>query len=104
MIKEDPVLSNDIKMFSIAIGNDRKQIGVYKKKFRVAFPMFPDKKYEIYGILGRPGTSVLILATKEGKVLTSHKGVPKNLDELLAEIREIHKNQGSKEIGCLIPR
>jgi peroxiredoxin len=92
-IKEDPALSKDIKMLGVAVGNDDKQIAVYKKQFRVSFPVVPDKKLEVFKTLGVPGTPYLIMTNKEGKVLMSHGGVIEDLDQMLKDIREIHKQQ-----------
>jgi hypothetical protein len=80
-------------MLGVAAGNDSKQIGVYKKQFRVSFPVVPDKKYEVYDALGVPGTPYMIVTNKEGKVLMSHGGIIEGLDQTLKEIRELHKQQ-----------
>ncbi|MGD2126122.1 MAG: hypothetical protein PVG99_08590 [Desulfobacteraceae bacterium] len=48
---------------------------------------------EIYNALGKTGTPFMILATNSGKVLMTHGGIIKDLDELLTQIREIHKQQ-----------
>lgn len=78
-------------MFAICVGNEPKHIEVYRNKFRVPFPIFPDRKMDIYKALGRPGTPFMILTETNGKVLMTHKGAVENLDEILAEIREAHK-------------
>ena len=80
-------------MLGVAAGNDSKQIAVYKKQFRVSFPIVPDKKYEVFDALGVPGTPYMIIANKEGKVLMSHGGLIEDLDQMLKEIREIYKQQ-----------
>jgi hypothetical protein len=80
-------------MLGVAGGNDNKQIEVYKKQFRVFFPVVPDKSGEVFKVLGVPGTPYMILTTKEGKVLMNHIGVIEDLDQMLKEIRELHKQQ-----------
>jgi thioredoxin-related protein len=80
-------------MMGVAAGNDTKQIEVYKKQFRISFPVVPDKKYEVFQALGVPGTPYMIMTNKEGKVLMSHGGGIEDLDQMLKEIREIHKQQ-----------
>ena len=87
------MLNKDIKMMGVAAGNDNKQINVYKKQFRVSFPVVPDQKLEIVKLLGVPGTPYIIMIDKEGKVLMSHGGMIEDLDQMLKEIREIHKQQ-----------
>ena len=93
MIQDDPALNKDVKMIGIASGNDPKQIGVYKKQFRVAFPISADKEFAIFHLLGSPKTPFMIIATTQGKVLLTHGGIIDDLDGLLKEIRELHKNQ-----------
>ena len=80
-------------MFAVSAGNDEKQIGVYKKKFRVFFPVLPDRKLEVYKGLEVPGTPYLLVVNKEGKVLLSHGGVLEDMDPMLKEIREFNKQQ-----------
>ena len=80
-------------MMGIAVGNDAKQIGVYKKQFRVAYPVLPDKEFKILEVLGYPATPFMYLATPQGKILLTHGGSIGDLDAFLKEIRELHKNQ-----------
>ena len=47
VIKEDKNLSKDIKMIGIALGVQPKDLEVYKKTFKVEFPLFADPKKEI---------------------------------------------------------
>jgi len=91
VIEEDPVLKKDIKIMAIAIGNNAKQAGMYKKKFRVPFPMLTDEKGEIWEALGKPGTPTMVLCTPNGKVLGVHQGFIEDLDGFLGEIRDLHK-------------
>jgi hypothetical protein len=90
-IKEDPALSKEVKMLAASAGNDIKQIRVYKKQFRVSFPVVPDRLLELYKGLNVPGTPYTIAVNKEGKVLWSHGGALDDFDQTLKEIREIHK-------------
>lgn len=80
-------------MLGVAAGNDEKQIAVYKKQTRISFPVLPDKEGEVFTVLKVPGTPYMIMTDRAGKVLMSHAGVIKDLDQLLKEIREIHKQQ-----------
>jgi len=92
-IKEDPVLSKDVKMLAASAGNDIQQIRAYKKQFRVSYPVVPDRLLELYKGLKVPGTPYMIVVNKEGKVLWSHGGVIDDFDQMLKEIREIHAQQ-----------
>jgi len=93
VIQDDPGLNKDIKMLGVAAGNDAKQIAVYKKQFRVVFPVLPDKDHKIRGFLGSPLTPFMLVANTQGKVLLTHVGIIEDLDGMLKEIRELHKSQ-----------
>ena len=80
-------------MLGVAAGNDNKQIEVYKKQFKVSFPVVSDKSLEVFKAVGVPGTPYMVLTTREGKVLFSHGGAIEDLDQMLKEIRDIHKQQ-----------
>ena len=90
-IKEDKELSKDIKMIGIGLASKSKEIAVYKQKFKVEFPLFPDpqKKAKTKSKVKRVPLTILI--DKSGKVLMSHLGVIKNLDAFLGKIRKRHK-------------
>lgn len=77
-------------MLGVAPGNDSRQISVYKKQFRVFFPMVPDTEGKIYYALGVPTVPYMIVTNTEGKVLMSHRGMIADLDQMLKELREIH--------------
>ena len=93
VIQEDPSLSGDIKIVAIAIGNSKAQVDAFKKKFKVAFPMFPDEEYAVVGSLESLDTPTTVLTTITGKVLTGHVGTIRDFDAFLKEIRQIHKKQ-----------
>lgn len=80
-------------MLGVSVGDEQKQINVYKKQFRVSFPVLSDKGGEMFQAFKLPGVPCMIVVDKEGKVLMSHSGPMKDLDETLKEIREIHKQQ-----------
>ena len=92
IIHDDPALNPDIKMIGIAVGNDPNQINAYRKHLRIGFPIFPDKKMKTWHLLGNPATPYLILVAKNQKVLMTHMGIIQDLDKMLKEIREFHKN------------
>ena len=95
VIKEDKNLGKDIKMIGIALGGQPKDMEVYKKTFKVEFPLFPDPKNEIQDKVKEKVKFVpqFVLVDKNGKVLMSHGGPIGNFDALLAEIRKISTAQ-----------
>lgn len=90
IIRDDPTLSVDIKMMGIALADTPNQIKAYEKRFRAAFPIFPDGKLKIWHLIGAPPTPTMILVAKNRKVLMTHTGIP-DLKKMLKEIREFDK-------------
>lgn len=90
-IKEDKELSKNIKMIGIGLASKSKEIAVYKQKFKVEFPLFPDpqKKAQIKSRVKH--VPLTIVVDKTGKVLMSHIGVIENLDAFLDKIRKYNK-------------
>ena len=81
-------LSRDIKMIGIGAGNNVKQLGVYKKKKKVPFPLFTDKKYEVFRKVGKPGVPFHILVDQKGNVLLTELGLIENIEDFFPRDRE----------------
>jgi peroxiredoxin len=90
-IRDDPVLNKDIKVFGVGLTNKQKEIDIYKKTFRVKFPLFADPDKAIADKTGIKDIPLTVLLDKNGKVLLSHLGVIEKMDDFMKEIREIHK-------------
>ncbi|MDB4444564.1 TlpA family protein disulfide reductase [bacterium] len=93
IIKHNEELSRDIKMIGIGAGNNVKQIGVYKKKKRVPFPLFTDQKFEIFRKVGRPGVPFHILVDQKGNVLLTELGLIEDVEEFFREIVKVYEQQ-----------
>lgn len=94
LIQGDPSLSRDVKMISIAIGNNRKEADAFKKTFKVPFPIFPDEGMAISASMEGVETPTLMLVqTQSGKVLGGHEGIISDFDALVKDMREILKKQ-----------
>ena len=93
IIKEDPELSKDIKVLALALGNKDYEVGVFKKNFRVSYPMFADPKKEVQDESGVESIPLTVLFDKNGKVLMTHLGVVENKDEFIGQIRDFYKKQ-----------
>ena len=91
IIKQNEELSRDIKMIGIGAGNNVKQIGVYKKKKRVPFPLFTDQKFEIFRKVGRPGVPFHILVDQKGNVLLTELGLIEDIEDFFREIVKIYE-------------
>jgi hypothetical protein len=82
-----------VKVLAVASGDDEKRIDAFKKQLNLSFPFVPDKEYKLFLALKLPGLPHMIMTNKEGKVLMSHGGMIKDLDQMLQEIRGIHAKQ-----------
>ena len=92
ILADDPLFFQPVRGVgdSIAMADDKKRVKAYEKRFKVKFPIFPDKKLEVYMNLGRTGTPYMILTTTSGDVLWTHYGLI-DLEETLGLIRDFHK-------------
>lgn len=87
IISNDSDLQADVKMLGIAVGNDTKLVDVYKKTYKVKFPIVADPKDEINKQLGNVATPSIIVADNSGTVLFIHEGVIDDMDMILDVIR-----------------
>jgi thiol-disulfide isomerase/thioredoxin len=95
VIKEDKNLGKDVKLIGIALGVQPKDLEVYRKTFKVEFPLFadPNKEIEDRVKVKVKFVPLLVLLDNKGKSLMDHTGAITNFDGLLAEIRKIYKAQ-----------
>jgi peroxiredoxin len=87
IISNDSDLNSHLKMLGIAVGNDTKMVDVYKKTFKVKFPIVADPKEDISKQLGNVATPSIIIADSKGMVLFIHEGVIDDMDLILDVVR-----------------
>jgi len=89
-IEGNPALKGKIKMLGIGMGNSPFEVGVFKKKYGVAFPLFPDPDFVIHKRMGEVRTPyfivIRILPNGGHRVVYSKLGAFGDVDAFLAAI------------------
>ena len=91
LIQDDTDLNKDLKMIAIGQGDSEKRMDVWRKKFRVPFPLFSDREKDVFKKFGSPGTPYTVLVDQNGKVLYAHGGEIKDIEEFYTEIKKFHE-------------
>ena len=70
-------LGDSIKMLGIGPGNSAYEVGIFRDKFSVPFPLFPDRDYTWHKVVGEVGTPYFFVLERDGdqlRVRISHLG------------------------------
>ena len=76
-IKKDPVLSKDVCLLGIAVGNDIQEVQEFKKNFGAGYPILPDPNKDVFNMTGNVhGTpqTYIISGDKQRFVIYYHPG------------------------------
>ena len=89
-IEQDPALKGKIKLIGIGAANTLYEVGVFKTKYNVPFPLFPDGDLAIHKKVGGVRTpyfiGVNINADGSHQIFYTKLGVFDNVDEFLGNI------------------
>jgi len=89
-IEADPALRGKIKLLGIGVGNSAFEVGVFRKKYNIPFPLFPDGDFVVHKLLGEVRTPYFI-GVKIGldgshQVIHSRLGAFESVEKFLDEI------------------
>ena len=86
----DKDLRKKIKVFSIAIGNNEREVDYFKDEHEILYPIILDPEFKAHKALGEPRVphTMFIRRDSEGKVIIFkiHKGAFESADDLMGEI------------------
>ena len=89
-IESSPALKGKIKLVGIGAGNSDYEVGVFKKKYHVAFPLFSDGDFKIHKLMGEVRTpyfiGVKINPDGSHQVFYSKLGAFESVDHFLNQI------------------
>ena len=86
-------IADAVKFIGIAAGNTPYEVNVFREKYGVPFPLFPDEDFRLHtalGNMGIPGFIFLRLDGEEGPVaLLVREGAPEHMEQLFDSMLEL---------------
>lgn len=80
-IKNDPLLSKRVRMIGIGVGNSEYEVGIFKKKYGIPFPLFPDGEYAALDLLDiRQTPTYVVVKIAGGKTTVAYTQIGRIMD------------------------
>lgn len=89
-IEADPALKGKMKLIGIGVGNSSYEVNVFRERYNVAFPLFPDGDFRIHKLMGEVRTPYFIgvKINRDGshRVFFSKLGAFESVDQFLSQM------------------
>ncbi len=99
--EKDPQLRGKLKVIGIAAGNNRKELDIYARQYKVAFPSFADDLFSSHIALGKPRVPYTLFvkrsATGDNVVVSVHQGMFKPSASLIDMAKDIFLQNASRK-------
>jgi peroxiredoxin len=90
LIENNPAYKDKIKIIGIGAGNTSFEVGTFKNKYRITFPLVPDDDFKLYKLLGETRTPYFIAVklneAAPPEVIYSKLGAIANINLFLSQI------------------
>jgi peroxiredoxin len=92
-IEKNPKLKGKVKMIGIAAGNSVWEVEIFKKQYKVPYPILSDVKFDAHTAVGSPRTPFTIWVRKDPKgksiVVSTHLGLMNSMQSALDETKAV---------------
>ena len=92
-IESDSRLKGKVKMIGIAAGNNTMEVEVFKKAYRVPYPIFADPRFDAHTAAGSPRTPFSTWVRRDTQrnsiVVSTHLGLIESVKSALDETRAV---------------
>lgn len=92
-IEKNPKLKGKVKMIGIAAGNSIWEVEIFKKQYKIPYPIFSDSKFDAHTAVGSPRTPFAIWVRKETQtkpiVVSTHLGFIDSMQTALDETKAV---------------
>ena len=89
-IEKDEKLKGRVKLIGIGVGNSTFEVGFFKKKYEIHFPLFPDGDFSIHKKIGEVRTpyfiGIKLAGNGEDTIFYSRLGGPKDSRQFLENL------------------
>jgi thiol-disulfide isomerase/thioredoxin len=92
-IEENPKLKGKVKMIGIAAGNSLPEVGIFKRHYKVPYPIFGDPEFNAHTEVGSPRTPFTIWVRRDALgnsiVVSTHLGLIDSMKTAREETRAV---------------